>query len=124
MGRINGICLSHGQGCSVYLMLTREGVLVKVDLILPEVYTIKSWWYDLRTKHVEQMFRTDFIHSILNAMKLMFNKMIEGVVLAVETRSRASTEGRCYRVFLISARFIYIGAYPAVYIYLMMYFII
>jgi len=105
-------------------MLTREGVLVKVDLILPEVYTIKSWWYDLRTKHVEQIFRTDFIHSILNAMKLMFNKMIEGVVLAVETRSRASTEEGCYRVFLISARFIYIGAYPAVYIYLMMYFII
>ena len=34
-GRINGICWSHGQGNSVYLMLTREEVLMKVDLILP-----------------------------------------------------------------------------------------
>jgi hypothetical protein len=31
-------------------------------------------------------------------------KMIEGVVLTVETRSRASTEEGCSRVFLISAR--------------------
>ena len=30
-------------------------------------------------------------------------KMIEGVVLTVETRSRASTEEGCNRVFLISA---------------------
>ena len=63
------------------------------------------------------MFRTDFIYSITNAMELMFNKMIEGVVLAVEARSRALAEEGCYRVFFISARFIYIGAYPAVYIY-------
>ena len=97
---------------------------MKVDLILPGAYAIKSWWYDLRTKHVEQKFRTDFIQSIKNAMELMFNKMIEGAVLAVKARSRASTEEGFNRVFLISARFIYIGAYPAVYIYLMAHYII
>ena len=39
-------------------------------------------------------------------------KMIEGAVLKVEARSRASTEEGCNRVFLISARYIYIGAIP------------
>ena len=43
-------------------------------------------------------------------MELVFNTMIEGVVLAVEARSRAPTEEGCNRVFLISALSIYIGA--------------
>jgi len=57
-------------------------------------------------------------------MELMFNTMIGGVVLAVEARSRASTEEGCYRVFLISALIIYIGASPTVHIYLMTHFTI
>ena len=57
-------------------------------------------------------------------MELMFNTMIEGVVLAVEARSRAPTEEGCNRVFLISALIIYIGAIPTVHIYLMTHFTI